>query len=165
MTEKTKHKKSGASRNNGSNIIQLGEVRKRKIDQKRRNVERVLFRNLLGVYSSVDDSDGLVGVQLIDISRDGLSFQIPWHPGLALHYEIGEFINLRLYFGQDSYLPCAVEIRHTQEVLEAAQIFMRYGGQIDKSFRSYEALESFIEFIYRYAEHSKAEDGKIKILS
>ena len=146
-----------------NDVVELGEFRDKRIEERRRRVERILFRNILGVYSVIEDQ-GLAGIQLLDVSREGLSFQVPWRPGQDRPYTRGDHIAIRLYFGKETFLPCGIIVKNCQEVLEAGQTFLRYGGELDKGYTSFEALEAFIEFIYKYAKHGKPEDGKIKLL-
>ena len=150
-------------RKSSRDVVDIGEFRSKKLEERRRNVERILFRNLLGVYSVIE-GEALAGVQLIDISQAGMAFQTPWRPGQDRPFQVGDQITLRLYFGQETFLPCGVKIKNSQEVLEAGQTYLRYGAELDKEFKSFEAVSAFIDFIYKYAEHGKPEDGRMKLL-
>jgi hypothetical protein len=163
MKTTDKKKRSTKSKRQDNKLVDLSAARRKRVEERRKNVERILFRNLMGVYSVIEDR-GLVGVQLVDISREGMAFQFPWRPGEEIAYSQGESVLLRLYFGQETFLPAEVEIRHCQEVVEGGQTYMRFGGKLNKDLSSFKALNSFIEFIYQYAEFAKPEDGQIKLL-
>jgi hypothetical protein len=57
-----------------------------------------------------------------------------------------------------------MNVRHGKEVLGSDGItYMQYGCEFDKSVASFEAMQSFIDFIYRFAEHSAIDKGDTKV--
>jgi hypothetical protein len=92
-------------------VIDFGEVRAQKLEEKRRTTQRIFFKHLLNVYSVVGDST-LCPIEFIDVSEEGCSFQIPYNPEKPWPTSVSE-IPLRIYFSQDTYL----EIHREQQSL------------------------------------------------
>lgn len=141
-------------------ILDFNKKKAETIEQKRRAFNRIVFQSFLGAYSVIDDNGAIYPVEMVDIAGDGCSFQVPWNQArdkkLADNFEI----NMRMYFTKASYLPVIMHVRHGKEVLNKDGItYMQYGCEFDKSAASFEALQSFIDFIYRFAEHSAIDKG------
>ncbi|MEE2743733.1 MAG: PilZ domain-containing protein [Bdellovibrionota bacterium] len=148
-----------------SKVINFEEKRSGNIEKKRRKFERIMFKNILGAYAVVNESEDLFQVSLIDISRDGIQLETPIVKGQKGHFEKGEEVNLRIYFTSNSFLPILIEIKYGQERIEEGRSFMRYGASFDKELSSFKALESFIDFLYKFAEHSLVDEGGHKVNS
>lgn len=145
------------------NILDFVNKRKQTIEEKRRAFERLMFQNLLGVYSVIDQDGIIYPVSLIDISHSGCLFQVPWTPGRDQAIENGSELDLRIYFTKKSYIPAIVNIRYHQEYVDkSGRVYMRYGCEFDQSISSFEALKHFIMFLYKFAEHSVIDQGDIK---
>ncbi len=146
-------------------ILDFNKKKADTIEQKRRAFNRIVFQNFLGAYSVIDDNNGSIyPVTMVDIAGDGCSFQVPWNPSrdkkLAQDYEI----TMRMYFTNQSYIPVIMNVRHGKEVLGKDGItYMQYGCEFDKTVASFEAMQSFIDFIYRFAEHSAIDKGDTKV--
>ena len=103
-------------------------------------------------------------VQLVDISREGCLFQIPYDPSRQEAFEEGQEINFRMYFTEASYVPVICKVRRFQEYLDSdGLLFARYGCEFDKSTSTFEAVASFIEFLYKFAEHSSIDRGDQRV--
>ena len=148
-----------------SKVINFEEKRSGNIEKKRRKFERIMFKNILGAYAVVNDSEDLFQVNLIDISRDGVQLETPIVKGKKGQFKKGEEVSLRIYFTSNSFLPVLIEIKYVQERIEEGRSFMRYGAAFDKELSSFKALESFIDFLYKFAEHSLVDDGSHKVNS
>lgn len=145
-------------------LLDFVEKRKESIEQKRRSFERIMFKNFLGAYSVLDDGGSVYPIELVDISRKGCLFQIPWNQQKDIPFPKGHELNIRIYFTESSYIPAVVKVKHTQEVLNnEGSSFLHCGCEFDKSMPSFEALESFIEFLYRFAEHSRIDRGDTRV--
>ncbi len=145
-------------------VFDFGEKRKQSIEQKRRQFERVVFQEFLGVYSVIDDHGTGYPIKLVDISADGCLLQIPFSVKAKNQFKSGEEVTLKLYFSKGTYLPAVVQIRHAQEYIDKdGDAYLRLGGEFDKSLPSFGALSSFIEFIYKYAEFSCVDKGEGKV--
>lgn len=136
--------------------------RKENIEQKRRSFERILFQNFLGAYTVLDNQGTVYPITLIDVSHDGCLIQIPVGPkGSA--YEKDAELTLRMYFTKQSFIPVVVRIKYGNEVLGTdGHHYMAYGCEFDKSLPSFSALQSFIDFLYSYSEHSALDRGDAK---
>mgnify|MGYP003608461181 FL=1 len=148
----------------GTKILDFTSKRKEVVEQKRRSFERVLFQNFLGVYSVIDVSGVIHPISLVDISQEGCLIQIPWNFKKDAKFPQDYEVTLRLYFTKQSYIPAVVKVKHgTEYVDENGHTYMRYGCEFDQSVGSFEALKSFIDFVYKFAEHSTIDKGDIKV--
>ncbi len=148
----------------GTKILDFSTKRKEVVEQKRRSFERVLFQNFLGVYSVIDTAGGIFPITLVDISPEGCLIQVPLQFRKEESPAAGTEVPLRLYFTKQSYISAVVKIKHATEYTDdSGQTFMRYGCEFDKTASSFEALKSFIDFVYKFAEHSRIDKGDRKV--
>lgn len=147
-----------------SKVIDFESKRKDSIEKRKRNFERVLFQEFLGSYAEIDENGTKFNVSLVDISRDGALFQIPFTEHARDYFTKGKETTVRVYFTKDDFLPVVINIRHATEYIDdKGNAFMRYGGEFDKSLPSFQAFEPFIEFIYKFAEFSCIDKGESKV--
>jgi hypothetical protein len=142
-------------------LVDFGKAREQKIEDKRRKTERVFFRNLLGVYC-VTAPDAMAGVELVDVSEDGVAFQVRFDAKNPWPRDMAE-LPLRLYFTEESYLEIGVRIQNSRQTIEAGTRMVRYGCTVDKEWSSYEAYLQFVRFLKSYAEHNHRDTGHTKI--
>lgn len=147
-----------------SKVIDFQQKRQDSIEKRKRSFERVLFKEFLGTYAEVDNNGTKYSVNLVDISRDGCSFQVPFTENCKDQFAKNEDVTIRVYFTKDDFLPLVLNIKHTSEYIdEKGDAYMRFGGILDKSLPSFQALEPFIEFIYKFAEFSCIDKGESKV--
>lgn len=147
-----------------SKVIDFQEVRKNSIEKKKRSFERVLFTEFLGSYAEIDENGTKYSVSMVDISRDGCLFQIPFTENARKHFSKSSNVVVRVYFTKDDFVPLSVELKHVNEhVNEKGDACLRFGGEFDKSLPSFKAFEPFIEFIYKFAEFSCTDKGESKV--
>ncbi len=145
-------------------VLDFNAKREENIEQKRRQFERILFNNFLGAYTVVDQGGSIYPVSLVDVSREGCLFQVPWNMERDTQIEEGTEITMRMYFTKKSFIPVVMEIKRGQEhVDEDGQTYMQYGAEFDTSMPSFQAVESFIDFMYKFAEHSSLDKGSQKV--
>lgn len=145
-------------------VINFVEKRKQSIEKKRRNFERVMFQNFLGCYSVIDNNGSIYPIDIIDISETGCLFQVPWNENNDRKFEKDKNIGIRLYFTKNSYIPAFVLVKYGSEFVdEHGRSFMRYGCEFDRDNQTFEALDAFISFIYKFAEHSSVDKGDQKV--
>lgn len=145
-------------------VIDFQEKRKDSIEKRKRAFERVLFSEFLGSYAEIDENGTKYDVRLIDISRTGCQFQIPFTPNIKSYFTVDKEVSLRVYFTTDDFLPVLVNLKHASEYIdEKGNAFMRFGGEFDKTLPSFEAFSQFIEFIYKFAEFSCVDKGESKV--
>lgn len=142
-------------------VISFTKARNARIEELRRKYERVLFKQVLGAYA-VAEGTGLKAIELVDLSLDGLSFQLPAHSKNLDAVETGKELVFRLYFTQDSYLPVGVKIMNRRDCIENGQTFVRFGCAIDTSLQSYETYKTFVTFLGKYAETCHQDAGDLK---
>lgn len=145
-------------------LLDFNKRREDAIEQKRRSFERILFQSFLGAYSVIDQAGSVYPIELVDISKEGCLFQVPWDVKSEAPYKQGHEVNLRIYFTSSSYIPAMVTVKHSSETVNHnGQTYMQYGCVFDKSLPSFEALQSFIEFLYKFAEHSAVDRGDSRV--
>jgi hypothetical protein len=145
-------------------VLDFNEKRKENIEQKRRQFERILFNNFLGAYTVVDQGGSIYPVSLVDVSHDGCLFQVPWNVDRDTKIEEDTELTMRMYFTKNSFIPVVMQIKYGREYIdEDGQTYMQYGAEFDKSMPSFQAVESFIDFMYKFAEHSSVDKGSHKV--
>jgi hypothetical protein len=145
-------------------VLDFNKKKADTIEQKRRAFNRIVFQNFLGAYSVVDDNGSIYPVTLVDIAGDGCSFQVPWNSAKDKKLPQNFEVNMRMYFTNASYIPVIMNVRHAKEVLDQyGNSQMQYGCEFDKSVPTFEAMQSFIDFIYKFAEYSAVDKGDTKV--
>jgi hypothetical protein len=142
-------------------VVDFTQVREQRLEEKRRQTERIFFKNLLSVYSVVSHTK-MQAVELIDVSEDGCSFQIPFNPDNVWPAHKNE-VPLRLYFSQDTYLEVLVKIQNSRPAIENNARFVRFGCTVDKDIKSYPSYQAFVRFLKLYAEHSHRDTGDVTV--
>jgi hypothetical protein len=136
-------------------VLDFNKKREENIEAKRRNFERLLFRDFLGAYSVIDESETLYPIELVDISKKGCLFQVPWNDATDKEFAKGTEIKMRMYFTKQTFIPVLIKVKYGKKFVgDNGQAFMQYGGEFDSSMPSFTALQSFIDFMYKFAEHS-----------
>jgi hypothetical protein len=145
-------------------VVDFSEKRKQSIEQKRRTFERVVFQDFLGVETVIDDQGSGFAVNLVDISKDGCQFQVPFTMKAKNQFKSGTEVTLKLFFTKGTYIPAVITVRHASEYIDQkGDAWLRLGGEFDTSLPSFKALSSFINFIYQYAEFSCVDKGESKV--
>lgn len=144
-------------------VINLSVVREAKIEERRRKYERVLFKNILGVYC-VAEKNGLKAVELVDVSAEGLSFQLPHDSKHLSSFAAGKEHAFRFYFSQDSFISVPVKVQNQRPCIEEGNRFVRFGCSVDTSAQSYEAYKLFVLFLEKYAATCQQDKGDGKFM-
>ncbi len=152
---------TGNSSGNETHVVDFSQAREQKLQEKRRKNERVFFKNLLSVYTVTAQSK-MAAVELIDVSEEGCSFQIPYDRKNPWPKDVSEF-PIRLYFSQDTYLEIFVKIQNSRPTIEPAGQFVRFGCTVDASTQSYPAYQQFVRFLKLYSEHSHKDKGDVSV--
>lgn len=145
-------------------ILDFNKKKAETIEMKRRAFNRIVFTNFLGAYSVIDDHGSIYPVTLVDIAGDGCAFTVPWNPKSDKKLPEGHEIGMRMYFTKGSYIPVVINVRHAKEIVgEDGMMYLQYGCEFDKTNPSFEAMQSFIDFLYKFAEHSAIDRGDTKV--
>jgi hypothetical protein len=145
----------------GVHVVDFGQAREQKLDEKRRKTERIFFTNLLSVYSVVGEGK-IRPIELLEVSEDGLSFQVPFDSRDPWPMGSNE-MPLRLYFSQDTYIPIHIKIENSRSLIDKGARYTRYGCSIDKTTQSYEAFIQFTRFMKSYSEHAHRDKGDVSV--
>lgn len=147
--------------NNTTRVVDFSEYRAQKLEEKRRKTERVLINHFLGVYV-VTGNDSLHQIEMVDLSEEGCSFQIPvdaktpWDEGT-------KDLSVRLYFSQESFLPVHVTIQNKRTVSVQGQRYARFGCSVDTRVSTYPAYMAFVKFLQAYATVSERDSGNVNL--
>jgi hypothetical protein len=141
-------------------VINLTSVRQEKIEEKRREYERVVFRSNFGVFV-FNEETGLDAIEIVDISEGGIQFQTPEKSHLKL--QVGDVVPVRLYFATDHYISIDVKVVRSFTALENGSAVHRYGCLMDKGMASYSAIYHFVQFITKCAEHGHKDQQHLKV--
>jgi hypothetical protein len=136
-------------------IVQIGDARREKRENLKREYERYLFSRILGCYTFIEKL-GLKSVEMLDISKTGCGFRGPFEDG---HFNVGEEIDLRFYFSQQTYVPTRVTIKRVSEMNDNGGRYWQYGCTFDPSLSTHKALESFVDFVEAYSLVAKEDKG------
>lgn len=148
------------SKHTEQTVINLSTVRQEKIEEKRRDYERVVFKSNFGVYTVMEQM-GLHAVEILDISEGGMQFQVPEKS--EFQHNVGDVFPIRFYFATDHYLAIDVKVVRSFTAIENGTAVHRYGCLIDKSMASYSAIYHFVQFITKCAEHGHKDESHLKV--
>lgn len=151
-----------------SQIIDFNQARTQKLDEKRRKTERIFFKSLISVYADLGQGN-LKPIELIEVSEEGCSFQVPfdsadvWLKGNKGTIAGDTFINVRLYFSQDTYLQLTLSVKNSRPCIDQGTRYIRYGCAIDQSLSTYGVYQQFVKFLKLYSEsaHKDTGDGTV----
>lgn len=142
-------------------VVDFSEARTKRLEEKKRKTERIFFNHLLNVYSVVGDST-LLPIELMDMSEEGCSFQVPFNPEKPWPTNADD-IPLRLYFSQDTYLEIRVRVQNSRPSIENGARYVRFGCTVDQTISCYPAYLQFVRFLKLYSEHAHKDMGKVSL--
>ncbi|MCB9092650.1 MAG: hypothetical protein H6620_08835, partial [Halobacteriovoraceae bacterium] len=58
-------------------VIDFTQRRRENIEQKKRQFERVLFKEVIGCYTAIEEGHKIVPIDMIDISPTGCLLEVP----------------------------------------------------------------------------------------
>ena len=146
-----------------NNVLNFNDKREENIERKRRNFERILFNNLLGAYSVIDQAGVVFPIEMQDISHDGMSFRVP-RGAVGSNFKKNDEVTLRMYFTKDTFIPVVSNIVWSKNLKgDDGEFYLEYGVKFDKTIPTFEALRPFIDFLYKFAELSTEDKGKSKV--
>ncbi|MCM0604902.1 MAG: PilZ domain-containing protein [Xanthomonadaceae bacterium] len=145
----------------GSEIIDFKSAQQEKLEEKRRKNQRIIFKNMMGVYGITGDKK-LNAIELLDLSDNGISFRIPFNVEKLWPTDSSD-ITIRLYFTQDTYIPLRVKIQNSKSMIEEGIKYTRYGCVVEKSGSSFETYKKFVEFTKAYSTESYQDQGGVQV--
>lgn len=151
-----KKKTGGFDKDEGGKIIRLSDVRSRKRDSERREVERYFLREMIQAFCAFDspgEPSRLFPIELLEASETGFSFRVPYE----MQDKLPGDSKLRIYFSRDTYLYIGFAIENSAPMVDQGRKFMRYGCSVDQTFSSYPAYQQLIRFVGAYIEMSKRD--------
>jgi hypothetical protein len=152
--------RTGETETEKQQVVDFNEARAQKLDEKRRKAERIFFKNLLSVYC-VTGNTHMRPVELVEVSEDGCSFQVPYDDERP--WPSNTDVPIRLYFSQDTYISVMMRIQNSRPSIDAGQKFMRFGCAVDKETSTYQAYVQFVRFLKLYSEHAHKDKGDVTV--
>lgn len=138
-------------------ILDITEIREKQIQQERRVARRTVIDGFIG-FSVVIPGRGLLKVNLFDVSKGGLSFDINIESG---HFREGEEVAVRFYFSQTMYFQIVVKITSCRIFHEEG--FARHGANFISELTDKTVLEHFVNFIESVSLSLKKDNGDLFI--
>lgn len=140
-------------------LIQIGDLRAAKQDDLRREYERILFGRILGCYT-IAQTTGMKAVEIVDISKSGISFKMD---PKGSFYNVGEEVDLRLYFSAKTFLPIKVTVKRAAQMQDDDTAWI-YGCTLDTTLKAHKVIDTLVDFIAAYSEQAQKDDGTSSIL-
>jgi hypothetical protein len=139
-------------------VVDFNQKRAEKLEDKRRKTERIFFQNMIGVYSVIGDRS-MRPIEILDVSEEGCSFQVPFDAKNPWPAETVE-IPIRMYFSADTYIPVMLRVQNsTATIGEGGARYVRYGCSVDKSTQTYGVFREFVRFLTLYSEQAHRDQG------
>lgn len=142
-------------------VIDLNEVRTQRLEDKRRKTERVFMNQFLGVYC-MTGSNSMHQIEIVDVSDEGLGFQVPYNAEKASPIVDKEF-PIRLYFNQESFLQVHVTVQNQRTAIQNGTRYTRYGCAVDPTTSTFEAYQAFVKFLQIYGAVSQKDKGDVNV--
>jgi hypothetical protein len=145
-------------------VIDFTKFRKKNVEQKRRQYERIFFEEFVGCYSVVDQNGSIFPIKVVDLSKTGCRIEVSDHLHNDEFFTIGSELNIRLYFTKNSYLALAGQLVRREVVHRPGKdALLHFGLEFDTSLPSYKGLSAFMEFVDQFAEYSNVDKGSNKV--
>ncbi len=146
------------------NIVNLDKKRQEKIENKKRQFERIFFSEVIGCYSVIEEGNRIFPIEILDISESGCKIEIPEKAAGVKNFEIDAEVNLRLYFTKKSFVTLTAKIKRSNIIKSDTNAnILELGAEFDQDLPGHEVLQSFINFIRSFAEYSNVDNSTKKV--
>ena len=159
--QKKNHKKKRPEERNdklesfSTTLIDFQNTKVKKLKKEQRKVKRTVLNGLVGVTVMVPDR-GLMRVQVQDISKSGLSFDMYESEGAFFK---GEQLELRIYVDNKIYFPFVASVENTKVRFSYGAKVIRHGLKFKKSKANRKALDYFVGFLEAVVKNCKEDSG------
>ena len=151
------HKKKRSLNGPLSPPIDMIKRRKSILRRERRRVKRILLTEFISA-SIVIPQRGLQSVNLYDISKNGLSFDLELDQGI---FKVNEELAMRFYLNNHTYFPFFVKVTHLNTLQKEG--IRRIGAHFIKNTFKSIALEHFVKFIETVSDSLKNDKGDVLV--
>ncbi len=138
-------------------VLDMTERRQEIINDERRKVRRTILTGFIGAYVILP-KQGLMKVEIYDISDDGLSFDLDDTHG---QFTKGEEIAMRVYLSQDIYFPFIIRVQNGRKI-EGDRCY-RHGAFFVKGTLNDQALHHFVKFIETVSASLERDGGDVMV--
>ncbi len=133
----------------------MTERRQDQISKERRAARRTVLSEFMSAFVVLPQR-GLQRVDLYDVSKKGVSFDVPFEHGKL---NIDEKIALRFYLSQTTYFPIVVKVSNTRHIPEEG--IYRHGSVFEVSQDSEEPLKHLVNFIETVSRQLHSDKGDL----
>lgn len=138
-------------------LFDMTERRQEILQDERREVKRTILTGFIGAFIVIPNQ-GLVRVDIYDISEDGVAFDLEAKMG---HFNSGEEVAMRVYMNQYTYFPFIIKIQNHRS-LEGNELG-RHGASFVKGSVNDEALYHFVRFIETVSASLERDKGDVMV--
>lgn len=138
-------------------VLSISETREEHIQEERRRAKRTILREFIGAFVIVPEK-GLLKVNLIDVSEEGLSFDLDMELG---RFQREEDVAMRVYLSHKAYFPITVNINYSRII--RGEDVVRHGGVFVKDGLTDTALHHFVKFVESVAPSLKKDEGDLLV--
>lgn len=147
-----------SNKDSETQIVDFEAVRNKKLTEKRRKNERIFFHRMMTVYAQ-ENNGSLREIQIVDVSEDGMSFQIPYDANDIWPQNLDE-IAVRLYYSNDTYLPLVIRVQNSRPMIDEGMRYVRFGCSVDQTTTSFQVFLQFVRFLKLYSEAAHKDTGR-----
>lgn len=145
-------------------VIDFNKKRKESIEQKKRQFERIFFKELIGCYTAIDNGQKIIPVDIVDISKSGCLIELAKSSGGNKEFEIDAEVSIRLYFTKKSYIPLIAKVARVEETTNTRGVeVFHFGAEFDSNLPGHHVLEAFVDFVSKFAEFSRVDNESEKV--
>ncbi|MEI7973574.1 MAG: PilZ domain-containing protein [Bdellovibrio sp.] len=157
--EAKKHQKSSPipALETEEHLVNLGEMREKKIQEDRREVKRTILTEFVALHA-VLPGFGLFRVLLSNINERGLAFDIEESKG---SFRAGDPIELRVYLNHQTYFPIQVKVKHVQK--GESEGLIRHGCEFLEDSLNEEAVQHFVAFLESVTASFRRDTGDVLV--
>lgn len=138
-------------------IIDFSAKRKETVEKKKRQYERIFFDELIACYSAIESHDQTLPVKVLDISKSGCRLEVSRN-SVDESFPLGSEMTLRLYFTKKSFISVVAKVVRNDDFTNLKGLNVaEYGLEFDQSLPGHRVLESFVEFVGKFAEYSRID--------
>ncbi len=138
-------------------VLSITETRQESIQEERRRAKRTILREFIGAFVVVPEN-GLLKVNLNDVSEEGLSFDLDIELG---RFQREENVAMRVYLSHKAYFPVVVNINYSRII--SGEDVIRHGGLFVKDGVNDTALHHFVKFVESVAPSLRKDDGDLLV--
>lgn len=161
ITSRLKNKKSneatGIVPDSPATVSDMTEARQAIMNKDKRAVKRTILSEFVGAFV-VFPERGLCKVTLVDISENGVAFDLDMSEGYFLEEEE---VAMRVYLNHKTFFPFIAKVTNAR--MFSDEHLVRHGANFVKGTINDEALYHFVKFIETVSASLKTDSGDVQV--